>query len=104
MKLFEMLYTGCLVVGISGCMETVTENVHCVTVLEEETCPTVDSVNANDFPVEVCGGTHRKALGFDERTDNTSVWYDEGEQDETHDACCFSTEYVQSSSSNCIEE
>ena len=104
MKAFKILYMGCLVFGLAGCMETVTENVYCITVLEEETCPSIDSVNENNFPVAVCGGTHRKALGFDERTDNTSVWYDESEADDTQDACCFYTEYVQSSNSDCIEE
>ena len=63
MKAFNILYQGCLVLGLAGCMETVTENVYCVTVLEEETCPSIDSVNENTFPVNVCGGTHRKALG-----------------------------------------
>jgi len=104
MKQFNMLYKVCLLFVLSGCMETVTENVYCVTVLEEDTCPTLEAVNESDFPVDVCGGTHRQALAFDERNDNTSVWYDETEEDAARDACCFQTEYVQSGNSNCVEE
>jgi len=104
MKQFEMLYKVGVLFLFSGCMETVTENVYCVTVLEEEACPTLEAVNESDFPIEVCGGTHLQALAFDERTDNTSVWYDDTEEDAARDACCFQTAYVQSSNSDCVEE
>jgi len=88
---------------LCGCLETTTEGVYCIVVEEAEECPTVDSVNESIFPVEVCGGTHSSATGFDERTDNTSVWHEDTASEEGKDACCFTTEYT-SSNHNCVDD
>jgi hypothetical protein len=103
MKSISLLLNGYVISLMTGCVTTKSTAEYCVTVLEEEECPSVSEVNGTTFPVEVCGGIHSKATEYTVREDSISVWEEDTAADAEFDSCCYETEFRTPSVETCVE-
>ena len=101
MKKECLLLSGFFFANLTGC--TTTQSQYCVNVVEEAECPTLEEVNETTFPTEDCGGTHTQANEFSARNESVSVWEEDTALDNQYDGCCYTTSYVSSVGTDCIE-
>ena len=93
MKNISLLFNGYMIGLLTGCLTTNSTSEYCVTVGEDEDCPSLSAVNETVFPVDTCSGTHLAATEYTKRQDSISVWEEDIDSDAQFDSCCYATDH-----------